>query len=211
MSERNDGFRALLQVPRLFRLMQWVYGGVPARRRIIREYIQPRQGERLLDLGCGLADILDDLSDVDYFGVDANQTYIREAERRFGGRATFYCCDVADLPRHELGRFDIVLAIGLLHHLSDDEAIALLRSTKAILADHGRLVAYDPCLHDGLSPFTRWLIGLDRGRCIRSPEAYRRLAAHAFDLVEGDVREDLLRLPHSIFVMRCGTGSLSPA
>jgi hypothetical protein len=49
----------------------------------------------------------------------------------------------------------------------------------------------------------RWLLSRDRGRYVRSPESYQRLAAAVFPHVQTTIREDLLRIPYTHFIMSC--------
>ena len=61
----------------------------------------------------------------------------------------------------------------------------------------------DPCYVEGQPRFARWMISRDRGRDVRTPEAYQDLARERFDRVHGLVQHDRLRLPYSHHVMEC--------
>ncbi|HEY8866069.1 MAG TPA: hypothetical protein VIM22_03990, partial [Solirubrobacteraceae bacterium] len=58
MSERERGWHAALSSARLYSLVQRALGAENARRRLLADHVHPRAGERVLDLGCGPADIL---------------------------------------------------------------------------------------------------------------------------------------------------------
>lgn len=76
-----------------------------------------RSGDRLLDIGCGPADILAYLPEtVDYTGFDISERYIAAAQRRYGERGKFSVRPVSRIAE-ENGTYDIVIAIGVLHHL----------------------------------------------------------------------------------------------
>ena len=58
---------------------------------LIKNYLRPSIGDRILDIGCGPADLLSYLPQVEYIGFDANSKYISDAKRRYGNQGTFIC------------------------------------------------------------------------------------------------------------------------
>ncbi len=48
---------------------------------LVEDYLKPHPGDSVLDIGCGTADVLDDLPDVRYFGFNASEEYIDLAAR----------------------------------------------------------------------------------------------------------------------------------
>ena len=76
----------------------------------------------ILDVGCGPADILAYLPNVDYWGFDISEAYIERAGNAFGTRGHFNCKQLQVDDLDELPKFDVVLAIGLLHHIDDQVA-----------------------------------------------------------------------------------------
>jgi SAM-dependent methyltransferase len=101
------------------------------------------------------------------------------------------------------GGFDIVLATGVLHHLDDEEARELFRTAREALRPGGRLVTLDGCYVDGQSRMARYLLSRDRGKFVRAPEAYVRLARSQFEDVQASVRDDLLRIPYTHVALVC--------
>src|SRR5205823_7002829 len=100
-------------------------------------------------------------------------------------------------------------ATGVLHHLDDKEAIDLFQVARAALKPGGKLITFDGCFCEGQSRIARYLLERDRGKFVRTAEAYVALARKAFENVEVTLRHDLLRLPYSHIIMKC-TGP-SPA
>ena len=99
--------------------------------------------------------------------------------------------------------FDIVLAMGLLHHLDDVEAASLVALASQALVSGGRFVAIDPARAPGQPHVARWLIGRDRGEYVRTADAYAELARGSFGSVAVTVRSDLLRVPYTHAVLEC--------
>ena len=187
-----------------YELFQRAVGARRVRRTLVAEFIRPEPGDRILDAGCGPADILDALPlDIAYVGFDASENYIRTATERWGDRGRFVVARAGAPPASDLdASFDLVLAIGLLHHLDDDEAGKLCALVPEWLRPGGAFVTFDPVLHDGQHRAARWLAENDRGRHVRDVASYRALVA-SYSEVVASLRTNLLRVPYSLLIMRC--------
>lgn len=205
MSHRSTGIYRIFESAAVYELFQRLLGSDAARRRIVRDFLRPSQGARILDVGCGPGAILDYLpEDVDYVGYDLNPKYIEEARRKYPGRGRFFCARVDEAP-DEPGGFDLVLATAILHHLDDAEAGVLMAGARRHLRPGGSLVTLDPVRHPNQPAVARMLVALDRGRQVRTPDGYRALAAAHFPSVETTLLTDLMPIPYSHFLMRAGT------
>lgn len=193
----------ILAVPGAYRLLGKVVGLGKDRSVYAREHVGARKGDRVLDIGCGPAEILGWMPEVDYVGFDMSPAYVEAATRRWGPRGRFYCKRVSEESLDEHRDFDVVVATGVLHHLDDAEAEKLFRLAYAALAPGGRLVTLDGCWAEGQSRIAKLLLGRDRGEHVRRKEAYVELASRVFPRVAARVREDLLALPYTLLVLEC--------
>jgi SAM-dependent methyltransferase len=198
-----DGFYSLLTLPSVYRLFDsFVRGG--NWHIYISEYVRPVPGEKVLDIGCGPGDILENLPAVDYLGFDINPGYVEAARKRFGNRGRFFCGDVGlTAIDQEAGSFDLVLATGVLHHLDDDRAVSLFNLARRALKPGARLITYDGCYVTGQSKLARFVVSRDRGQYVRESAEYARLAAQVFPRVKSSVRHDLLRIPYTHLILQC--------
>lgn len=114
----------------------------------INEILDPRPGERILDVGCGTGGDVLALADQVVpggcvVGVDLSEVLITKALSRAAGRAgvEFYVADATDLPMAP-GTFDSVRAERVLQHVADPaQAVAeIVRVTAA----GGRIVLAEP-------------------------------------------------------------------
>jgi SAM-dependent methyltransferase len=189
--------RHVLGMSFFFRLLQRVAGREKAAPRIV-EILAVKSGDRVLDIGCGTADILRYLPrDIDYHGFDVSESYVSAARIRFGARGSFSVQAVTPEAADRLGRFDIVIALGVLHHLTDAEAKALFTVANKILRPGGRVVTCDGALVAGQNPLARLLLRLDRGRYVRTPEEYTSIARRSFPDATARVVHDLLFIPYT--------------
>ena len=203
MTQITHGLRAIFSHPRIYDGFQDLMGASRIRRELVREFIRPVPGMRILDIGCGTAEILGFLPElVEYWGFDISERYIAAATDRFGARGHFHCglFDAAQLEH--LPAFDVVIATGLLHHLDDAEARNLFALSKRALKPAGRIIAIDPCLADGQNPVARLLIKSDRGQNVRSAEGYSALPGKHFNRVDGQLRHRSW-IPYTHWIMEC--------
>jgi len=204
MAQVTSGFHAIFSHPGIYNLAQRMVGAEKARRVLVRDFFPCMEGKRMLDIGCGTAEILHHLPEnMDYAGFDASEAYIAEAERRFAARGSFRAERVREATLENMEPFDLVLAFGLLHHLEDDEADALFRLAAAALNPGGKFITIDPVYTDGQNALARWIISKDRGQNIRMAETSSALAANHFEQVTATIRHNLLYIPYSHAILEC--------
>jgi tRNA (mo5U34)-methyltransferase len=99
-------------------------------------------GKRVLDLGCnqGFWSLAAIENGCDYLlGIDGRQTHIEQARFVFEvkgvaeDRYDFRCANIFDVLNEDLGKFDIVLCLGLMYHIS--KHMTLLEHISAINTD----------------------------------------------------------------------------
>src|SRR5439155_26432553 len=124
-----------------------------------------KPGDKVIDIGCGTARVLQSLPAVKYFGLDISPDYIAFARRTYGDKGTFVVGDMRSLRGDS--RFkdaDIVIAIAVLHHLYDEEAADCIGFAYDALKRGGRLVCFDACWIRNQVVVCKWVMSRDRGR-----------------------------------------------
>ena len=169
---------------------------------LVKDYIQARPGDRVLDLGCGTSEILRWLPSVDYTGLDLPGPLFEAARKRFAAKAKYKSVDFREPFMVEPGVYDRVLALGLLHHLDDEAGSRVLFAAHQALKPGGILVTMDGCFMKGQNWIARKLLEMDRGRYIRTPDKYLALTMPYFSKVRSEIRKDILRVPYTHWVMR---------
>jgi SAM-dependent methyltransferase len=142
----------------------------------------------VLDVGCGTGDALRYLDRFQsYLGIDTDPVAIGFARQRYGSRShvEFECrlCESDDVRRLQPTE---VLLCGVLHHMPDDAALALLRLA-AGSARLRRIVTSDIVYLSG-ERLSNLFARLDRGRFCRRSHEYVALAELAgLQVVESEV------------------------
>ena len=202
--------RQMLSIPAVYKFHSGFVSPDRHKQSYVDEILKVQSGSRLLDIGCGTADIVRYLPDVDYVGFDGDAEYIESARETFGDRGRFeHRIISADVAR-DFPPFDQAIATGILHHLTDDETRDLFSAAVQALKPGGRLVTCDGTYTTPQNPAARFLISLDRGQHVRTPDAYEALARSVFGSVDVEIRTDLIRIPYTHCVMTC-TRSASEA
>lgn len=200
----NSGLQRWLKIPFLYNLFQDAIGGNALRRRFIESHVRAKLGDKIIDIGCGPAQILQWLPDVDYLGFDVNPFCIASAKRTHGGKGTFVVGDTTSLS--EDSRFrnaDIVIALGILHHLSDEEAEHCIQFAQHALKQGGRFVSLEACWIPNQGFLSRYIVSKDRGQNVRTEQMYRQLAGTVFKHVNTCVDAKPMRIPYAIVVLEC--------
>jgi len=140
---------------------------------------------RVLDVGCGPGTDVNYFSASQYLGIDVNERYIRDAERRHGdspGVRRFLAVDAAKFIAPHDERFDFVLVNSFLHHVDEDTAQGILSNLSKLLTADGHVHILELVLPESLS-VARIMARSDRGEFPRPLEKWRQMFSCCFDTV----------------------------
>ena len=197
-----QSIRSVLAIPAAYNLWWRAVGGPAWAKVLVGQYIQPRAGARILEIGCGPGTNAGYLPDSEYVGFDMSSKYIEIARKRFP-QAQFICERVSQFSLAKQQSFDAVLALGVVHHLDDQEARQLFQIAYDALKSGGKLITFDGVWTNDQSPAARWLLARDRGEHVRNEREYVNIASQVFANVKASVRHDLIRIPYSHLILEC--------
>jgi ubiquinone/menaquinone biosynthesis C-methylase UbiE len=202
--QSESGLSRWLNVPLVYNAFSAVVGANALRRRLIQNHVRAKPGDKVIDIGCGSALALQWLPEVQYIGLDINSDCIAFAQRTYAGKGTFVVGDVRSLQADSRFRdADIVMALGVLHHLDDREAGDCLKFAHDVLKPNGRFVCHEACWIANQGSVSKYIMGSDRGRNIRTEQQYRDLAAKVFRKIEARVDTKPMRIPYVTIVLEC--------
>jgi SAM-dependent methyltransferase len=200
VAQRITGLYKLVTISTVYRALMF---GLGANRALSRyaEILSAKPGMKMLDVGCGPANILPYLPEVDYTGIDLNERHIAFARQRYGDKGRFVVGDAATELGQESGTFDLISVSALLHHLSDDQAANLFRSLRPLLKPDGRIVTIDNVWLPQQRGSVKLINRMDSGLNIRTPEHYARLLDGLSFELQTLTLNNLLRIPYDHFIM----------
>lgn len=182
--------------------------GYAAFRRLIRAdrsmkviadtYVRAPEGGRVLDVGCGPGDLARFLDGVEYVGVDHNASYVnpRGSDEGTVDRRLIEA-NIEELDQLDIGEFDVIVMLGVLHHLDEATALGVCQAASRLLRPQGRLVTVDPAFDPQQRSIARILMAMDRGRYVRHPWDYERIVRSSLENLVMTVRHDLNPFPYS--------------
>jgi SAM-dependent methyltransferase len=171
LAERPETFHWLRKLP------EW--NSRATKRQIARVRAQLGSPD-VLDCGSGTGEFAPLFDPERYLGVDIHPGYVAFAQRRH----PHHRFAVADLSRWggDGRRFDLVLVNGVLHHLDDGDARAVLDTAVRQLAPGGSLLVIEDVRLPRAGLVTRLVHWLDYGRHIRDTAAWRALVGQVLPI-----------------------------
>lgn len=153
------------------------------------------QDARLLELGCGTGGTALKLADAasEIYATDISGGMIAEALKRpQHPNVSFGVGDVFD-PSLETGRFDVVMALNLVHLVPD--SVAFFARVRALVKPGALFICKTPCLAEGglgfkfgllkaALPLLQWLGKAPSVRSFSVSELEDEIAAAGFEIIE---------------------------
>ena len=124
---------------------------------LLRELIGEHLGERpqMLDVGCGVGSLHPYMHGVagQVFGIDLSAASVAQAKRD-NPALDYRAFDGRSIP-FDAGRFDLVTAICVLHHVPPPQWPAFLREMRRVVRPGGLVCVIE---HNPLNPLTRFAV-----------------------------------------------------
>lgn len=149
-------------------------------KKILRENVSKIKFNKVLDLGCGVGSLCVLYSFKKYLGIDNDLSSI-ECAKRIHPKYVFLLGDATALISKK--KFDLIMIVGVLHHLSDDQVRKTLKVIDLILTRTGKVIiieAIPPIFKFNIvGRFLRWM---DRGHFVRKVTDYGLLIGKRFKI-----------------------------
>lgn len=201
--EKSNLLYRLLSLPLVYHFSQFIMSATSFRNATIKKYVKEKKNLRILDIGCGPAEILKNFNKINYYGFDTNLNYINYARKKYKNKnPKLYCRRFLKKDSINLPKMDYVLLFGIIHHLNDLEINTLLTLCKKVMKKNGKLIIIEPVLLDKQNIIAKLLIKLDRGSNVKSKKSYLKIFKNKFLKVYSKITIQNF-IPYTWFLIIC--------
>jgi len=182
----------------LYKLFQFAVISNANKARICDEVLKPVGVKSVLDFGCGIGYHSEDFRDSEYLGIEPLSGCVDVANKMYKkSNRSFIVGDHETLKSIPDSSFELVIAIGVLHHIDNRVFSQFIEETYRILKPGGRLTTFDPVFHADQTKLSRWVVSRDRGIWVRSVDDYIQPIKKVFtNSLNSKIYSGLLRIPH---------------
>ena len=193
----------ILSIPLVYQLWQALIGYFGLTRlRLYANYLPYTPGLSVLDLGCGPGSATRFFNKNDYLGLDISQDYIHHAIKKYPDHKFKVDNFLSNTFLEQyFNSFDLIFAMGLLHHLDNKVASQFLSQGFKLLRNGGNMICFDGCTHVGQTKISRMITLADRGKYIRTPQAYVDLASNAGFQTRYSIERRAYAIPYGLIVL----------
>jgi ubiquinone/menaquinone biosynthesis C-methylase UbiE len=169
MKTIKESINSIWQIPIFYKLLQSTLGA--AGHRVIKEFLKkevPLTAQTILDQGCGTGEYAL-LFGTKYTGIDNNKRDIEFAKKRYPG--TFTLGTAVKMTEIKNGSFDVVFAVGLHHHLPNEQAKQAIEESIRVTRNGGKIIIVDAMWPKNSFNIIGWFLRrIDRGGNVRTVE-----------------------------------------
>ena len=205
--ENNHGLRRFLKLPYLYNILMNMLGAKVASKWMATNFLKITDGDKIIDIGCGPGSFWENYStlipqNTNYHGIDPNIDYINRAKKIYGEKGCFHIGNTKDyINSTKFKEADIVMCLGVLHHLTDKDAIELFAFANHNLKFGGRFLAIEPVHLLNQSVLSTWFMNQDRGLYIRSEPEWKNLLEKSKFQFNTNIITGLIRIPYNYMLI----------
>lgn len=158
--------------PYIYTFVQLLAGGKEKNFTTIRDHMNLKPDETVLDIGCGTGEAARFFPN-GYTGIDLSDEYLEFARKKYGDKFKKFNGEQINFPNES---FNYIFVANVFHHISDATANQLIKEMKRVCKAGGRVYIADP-----IWPTNQWniigkvIFAMDLGKFQRSHEELRVL------------------------------------
>jgi ubiquinone/menaquinone biosynthesis C-methylase UbiE len=162
------------------------------------QVLKPYGVKKVLDFGCGIGYHSKEFIGSEYLGIEPLSDCVNKANRMFKNSGNnFIVGDHDSLKSIKDSSYDLIIALGVLHHINDSIFDEFIKESHRILKAGGRLTTFDPVYHKDQSKISKWVVSRDRGTWIRTTEGYSERIQKIYNQEPSKkIYTNLLRIPY---------------
>lgn len=173
-----------LDNPFMFNFVRYLLAGKQTgMKKFVSKYLKKYHCEIIADFCCGTGDFADPCpKNSKYYGFDINSSFIVYASKKYERDKTkkFLKADVLYSKEIYTKKYDVILLISAMHHLSDNQLDLLLPKVKRITK---KILIVADIIPDPPHFLQKFFAAIDRGRYIRPKEEKINILKKYFRIV----------------------------
>ena len=201
-----DNLKKLLEIPLVYNCFQHCTGYYKFMIQKVSESILEINPTSVVDLGCGPGMLLQKrIINNNYLGIDISSKYTIQAEmnaKKLSIQSLFETKKVEKVNYEKysefLGARPIFLAVGLFHHLPNENLKLLLEQIKKTQSN-AQMISIDPVFIDNQDFVSKYIVSQDRGKFVRHKNDLTEiLLQNSFKPKKLEVGKEFTRLPSDL-------------
>ena len=188
----------VLAKPTIFNVIRYIIAGSQENtKQFVEKTLRKYKAKTVLDIGCGTGDFADAVpSKTNYLGVDINKQYIMFANDKYASKQKkFLLQDVREKSFYKNKKFDGVLLVSMMHHLSNKELQELLPIVKKIVK---KTVIVADIIPDPPGFLRKLMVKFDQGKYIRPQKEKIAILKKYFKIVRTEIVYSRLAVQYCI-------------
>lgn len=147
---------------------------------LIHKNVTIKPLDKILDIGCGTGAFSLLFKPENYTGIEISPKKVAYCQQKFPNY-TFLQMSGTQLNFPD-NCFDVILVLGVFHHIHDTHATKMLEEIKRVLKPRGTALVIEPTLSSTSSRLNRYMQFIDKGEFIRYDEQYQNLFTKEFKI-----------------------------
>lgn len=187
--QKITGVHSILNLPFVYRFSQFLFSD-PKAKQNLQKLCETTGNSVVYDIGCGTGAATSYInSTCFYYGFDISENYIKKAKELHTSRKNTYFVndEFNEISSKQIKNCDLVIMMGVMHHLSDENLSKLFQNILDKMNKSGRLVTIDPVFLKKQRVMSKLLISQDRGKSVRFEEGYMKIISQFFQISSCEV------------------------
>jgi SAM-dependent methyltransferase len=152
----------------------------------------------VIDFGCGVGNFSLLFQNANYLGIEPLKACVDSANKKYAKtNIQFLCGDENALLNLPNDSVDLIIAIGVLHHMIDEKVSCFASEAIRVLKPGARLFTLDPVYFENQNLIAKKVISMDRGENVRFEDHYLELLLRTkYTSFSSEIYKTLLRIPY---------------
>jgi SAM-dependent methyltransferase len=201
-----DKLKKVLEIPLLYNCFQYGTGYYKFMVQKVSDTLDEINPTSIIDLGCGPGMLLQKrIIKNNYLGIDISSKYTTQAKMNAKKLPIQSLFETKEVEKVNYGKYSdflgggpVFLALGLFHHLPNEELKLLLDQIKKTQSN-AQILSIDPVFIDDQDFVSKYIVSQDRGKFVRHKnDLVEILLRDSFKPKKLEVSKEFTRLPSDL-------------